>query len=239
MNNKNVFHFKYLTLLTTLYVTVLLTSVLLDYRFVSLGPMLCSSATFIISITFVLSDVITEVYGYRYGRQVVWSGTIGLLCVAFICFLSINLPSYSKYAEYAHAYDVILHLLLRASIANAIAIAVGSFLNIYFLSKWKMLVKGKYFWLRSLGSSAIGQSLYTIFVVSLVNIGLVDFWELLDILIISYSYKLLFDTVAVFPASFLANYLKRTEGVDIYDFPVNLTPFKYSNVLNKNETGSG
>jgi len=222
--NKN---FRYFTLLASLYITILLTSVLLDYRFISIGPMLCSSATFIISLTFFLGDIITEVYGYQCGRQVIWSGTICLLCLAGICFLSKNLPTLSKYAEYAHAYDILLSLLLRASIANAFAIAIGSFFNIYFLSKWKMLVKGKYFWLRSLGSSAIGESLYTIFVVSLVNIGLVNFWECIDILIISYSYKLIFDMFAVFPASVLTKFLKNAEGVDVYDFPERLTPFKY------------
>src|SRR4029079_1592251 len=103
----------------------------------------------------------------------------------------------------------------------------GAFFNIYFLSKWKMLVKGKYFWLRSLGSSAIGESVYTLFVVSLLNFGMVSFKGFINILCISYAFKLAFDTIAVIPASFLANFLKKTEGVDVYDFAQNFIPFKY------------
>lgn len=230
MHSKPGFQYKHFTLLASLYTTILLISVLLDYKFISIGTMLCSTATFIISITFLLGDVITEVYGYKNARQVILSGIICLLCVSFICFVLICLKTSSKYAEYDHAYNIILHLLLRASIANAIAISVGSFLNIYLLSKWKILVKGKYFWLRSLGSSIIGEFLYTIFVVSLVNLGLISFWEFIDILIISCFYKLIFDIFAVLPASLLAKFLKHTEDIDIYDFPENLTPFKYREI---------
>jgi uncharacterized PurR-regulated membrane protein YhhQ (DUF165 family) len=92
-----------------------------------------------------------------------------------------------------------------------------------------VLVKGKYFWLRSLGSSIIGESFYTIFVVSLVNIGIISFKEILQIFLVSYCYKLVFDLIAVTPASLLARFLKRSEGVDVYDFPKKFTSSKYSN----------
>ncbi|OGO96407.1 MAG: hypothetical protein A3F41_03115 [Coxiella sp. RIFCSPHIGHO2_12_FULL_44_14] len=220
-------HFKYLTFLSMLYVTILQISVLLDYKFISIGPMLASSATFVISITFFLSDVIAEVYGYQRAKQVIWSGVICLLCFATIGFLLEKLPTPLEYAKYGHAYRIILDLLFRASISNAIAIMIGAFFNIYFVSKWKILVKGKHFWLRSLGSSAIGEALYTIFVVSLVNIGIVSFPHLIEILIVSYSFKLIFDTLAVAPANLLVIFLKRTEGVDVYDFPQKFTPLKY------------
>lgn len=216
-----------------LYTTILLVSVLLDYKFISIGPMLASSATFVISLTFFLSDVIAEVYGYQKAKQVIWSGVICLLCFSSIGFLLQKLPTPPEYDKYGHAYTIILNLLFRAGISNAIAIIIGAFFNVYFVSKWKMLVKGKYFWLRSLGSSAIGEALYTFFVVSLVNVGIVPFFHLIEILIISYSFKLIFDTFAVIPASLLAAYLKHTEGVDVYDFPTNLTPFKYLNVNSK------
>ncbi len=231
MNNdtqqKAAAHFKYFTFLSMLYTTILLTSVLLDYKYVSIGPMLASSATFIISLTFFISDVIAEIYGYQRAKQVVWSGVICLVFFGAISYLLSYLPTPSEYAKYGYAYNTILHLLFRACLGNAAAIAIGAFFNIYFLSRWKKLTEGRYFWLRSLGSSAIGESLYTFFVVLLLNIGMVSVSQFIDILIVSYSYKLLFDTVAVMPASVLVNFLKRVEKVDIYDFPQKLTPFKY------------
>lgn len=225
---KQYAHFKYYTFLSMLYISILLISVLLDYKFISIGSMLASSATFIISITFFLSDIIAEVYGYRRAKQVVWSGVICLICFSTIGFLVEKFSTPVEYAEYGHAYNIILNLLFRAGIANAVAIMIGALLNVYFVSKWKALVRGKYFWLRSLCSSAIGEALYTIFVVSLVNVGLVSFQHFLEILVISYSYKLIFDILIIIPASLIATYLKRVEGVDIYDFPDNLTPLKYT-----------
>jgi uncharacterized integral membrane protein (TIGR00697 family) len=221
--------FKYYTLLVMMYSSLLIVSVLLDYKFISIGGFLASTATFLISSTFFLSDVITEVYGYQRGKQVIWSGIICLITIATIAYALKNLPTPTRYAEYGHAYEIILSLLFRASFANAVAIAVGSIFNVYFISKWKVLVKGKYFWLRSLGSSIIGESFYTIFVVSLVNIGIISFKEILQIFLVSYCYKLVFDLIAVTPASLLARFLKRSEGVDVYDFPKKFTSSKYSN----------
>jgi uncharacterized integral membrane protein (TIGR00697 family) len=220
-------NFKYLNFLSMFYTTILLISVLLDYKFISIGPMLASSATFVISITFFLSDVIAEVYGYQIAKKIIWSSVICLLCFAVIGFFLEKLPTPLEYSKYGDAYSVILNLLFRASLSNAIAILIGAFFNVYFVTKWKMLVKGRYFWLRSLGSSAIGEALYTVIVVSFLNIGIVSFSHLAEILLISYLYKLIFDTLAVTPASMLAAFLKRAEGVDVYDFPENLTPFKY------------
>lgn len=225
-------NFKYLNFLSMFYTTILLVSVLLDYKFISIGSMLASSATFIISITFFLSDVITEVYGSQVAKKIVCMSLVCLLCFATISFLLEKLPTPEKYAEYGHAYNMILNLFFRASLANIIAILIGSFFNIYFLSKWKKLVKGKHFWLRSLGSSAIGEALYTVIVVSLVNAGIVSFSHLIEILTVSYSFKLIFDMLAVIPASILASTLKKSEGVDVYDFPENLTPFKYFYIKN-------
>lgn len=221
-------NFKYYTLLASLYSSMLIISVFLDYKFISIGPMLASTATFVISTTFFLSDAITEVYGYHLGKKVVWSGVICLATIGILSYLLKDLPTPEKYAHYGQAYHLLLNLLCRASFCNAIAIALGSILNVYFISKWKALVKGRYFWLRSLGSSIIGESVYTLFVVSLVNIGLVSPIEFFEILAVSYLYKFTFDALAVTPASYLASFLKKTEGVDIYDFPEKFTPAKYA-----------
>src|SRR3990167_984951 len=162
--------YRYLTLLSMLYGAILQISVLLDYKFISIGSMVASSSTFVISITFFLTDVIAEVYGYQRAKSVIFSGVISLLCFSLIGFVLQKLPTPDEYHQYAQAYHVILNLLFRAGISNAIAIVIGALFNIYYVSKWKVILKGKYFWLRSLISSAIGEAIYTIFVVFLVNV---------------------------------------------------------------------
>ncbi|OGT32516.1 MAG: hypothetical protein A3C44_02075 [Gammaproteobacteria bacterium RIFCSPHIGHO2_02_FULL_39_13] len=223
--------YRYLTLLSMLYGAILQISVLLDYKFISIDSMVASSATFVISITFFLADVIAEVYGYQKAKQVVWSGLIGLLCFSTIGFVLQKLPTPPEFSQYTNAYHIILNLLFRAGISNAIAIMIGAFFNIYFVSRWKIVLRGKYFWLRSLGSSAIGEALYTIFVVSLVNVGVVPFPHFLQILGMSYSYKLLFDTVAIMPANLLAQFLKKRESLSDCRFAQDVMPFKNERVF--------
>ena len=103
--------YRYLTLLSMLYGAILQISVLLDYKFISIDSMVASSATFVISITFFLADVIAEVYGYQKAKQVVWSGLIGLLCFSTIGFVLQKLPTPPEFSQYTNAYHIILNLL--------------------------------------------------------------------------------------------------------------------------------
>lgn len=219
----------YFPFLSMLYVTFLIISVFLDYKFIIIGSMIASSATFIISTTFFLNDIITEVYGYAKARSMVWSSLFCLLIFSCLGFLVTKIDSPLKYMHYSESYSVVFNLMLRACIANFLAIVIGTFLNMYLISRWKIYVKGKYFWLRSLCTSFIGEVLYTIFVVSMVNIGIVHFRELIQILIISLLFKLVFNMIAVGPASFFCYVLKRKEGVDVYDYNLNFNPFRFSN----------
>jgi len=224
-NNKDT-HFKYLIFLSILYATILLMAVLLDYQFILIGTLLASASSFIISLTFFLTDVIAEVYGYHTAKQVIFSGVICLFCFSLISFFFDKLSTPSEYHQYGYAYHIILHLLFRAGIANAAAMIIGALFNIYCVNQWKIIFKGKYFWLRCLLASAIGEAIYTIFVVSLVNIDIVSFHHFTQILIVSYLLKLLFDMFAVIPAVLLATFLKRAENVRGCGFPTHLSPFK-------------
>jgi hypothetical protein len=208
-----------------LYGAILQISVLLDYKLISIHSFVASSATFIISITFFLSDVIAEVYGYQKAKQVVFSGVVGLVLFSSIGFFLQKLSTPPEYHRYAHAYDIILNLLFRAGISNAVAIMIGSVINVYYVSRWKVILRGRYFWLRSLGSSIVGEAIYTIFVVSLLNIGLVSPKQFIQILFISYSYKLIFDLFAIFPTCLLAQWLKKKENIEEYPLSKVMLPF--------------
>lgn len=208
-----------------LYVSILQISVLLDYKFISIGSIFASSATFVISLTFLLIDVIAEVYGYQRAKEVTWFAVICLIFFSIIGFFLEKLPTPVEYYQYAHAYHIILNLLFRAGISNSAAIFVGTIFNIYLVSKWKILARGKYFWLRSLCASATGELFYTLFVVSLVNAGIVSFSNFIDILLVSYLFKLSFDFAAIIPIVFLAEILKKKERIDTDNFPRHLSPF--------------
>ncbi|NNM59020.1 MAG: queuosine precursor transporter [Legionellales bacterium] len=229
---------KYYPLLAMLYTTLLILSVLLDYKFIKIDQMLASAATFVISSTFFLNDIIAEIYGYQRARYVIWSSLLCLMLFSIVGFILNNIKTPEEYLQYGKAYNTVLQLLFRAGLSNAIAIVLGSFINVYIVSKWKIILRGRYFWLRSLCASIVGEVIYTTFVVTLLNIGIVNFYQLMQILFVSLSFKLLFDVIAIVPANIFANFLKRKEQIDIYDYGLSLNPFKFninSELISENE----
>jgi uncharacterized integral membrane protein (TIGR00697 family) len=179
----------------------------------------------ILPLTFFCSDVITEVYGYKLSRQIIWAGICCELIFAIICAELSKLPSPS-YWQYSFAYNEVLGKLPRIFLAGFIGRVCGLFSNIYIISKWKILLKGKSFWLRSLGSSAVGEAVFTILSVLIIFTGTLSFPKIFSIIILAYFYKLIFSPLAIIPATICANFLKKSESVDVYDSSTNFNPFK-------------
>lgn len=223
----NVVTFKYFNLLATFYSSVLFIAVFLDYKFINVFGLLASTATFVISLTFFLGDLMTEVYGIERARQIIWSNIYVLLFFAIICLLVNNINTPEQYAKYGEAYKTMLNVLPRACLSNAFAIFIGMYLNTYIVSKWKIILKGEKFWLRSFLASACGEAIYTVMVVSLINIGLVPIHHVIEIFIVSYSFKLVFGFFVIIPISLIARFLKKEEEVDLYDYGVNYNPFTF------------
>jgi uncharacterized integral membrane protein (TIGR00697 family) len=103
---------------------------------------------------FVLGDVIAEVYGYKAARHVIWMAIICQFIFALSCAILISFDSPDGWANQG-AYNQVLGKLPRVAFASFFAIVSGAFINAYAISKWKILLHGKYFWLRSLGASAV------------------------------------------------------------------------------------
>lgn len=157
---------------------------------------------------------------------------------SLICYLENKIHTPHLYVVYANAYNVILPKLFRSHLANSIALIIGSFTNIYAVSKWKILTRGRFFWLRCLGASAVGESVYTVVVIFIVNVGIVPNHTLVEMMFVSYTFKILFDLFAIIPASLFAFFLKNKEGFDRYDHHTNFNPFKMSVDDNYKDTSS-
>lgn len=216
-----------------LYMTIKLITVLLIYKIIAIGSLSASASTLIMPLWFVIGDVIAEVYGYKVARQMIWMAIICQFIFAFSCAGMISFKTPSGWA-YQESYDQVLGKLPRVAIASFLAIFVGAFINAYAISKWKILLRGKYFWLRSLGASAIGEFIFTIVAYSTEFIGVVPFSQLIHLMTISYVIKLVLNPVLVIPSLIAVRILKRLEGVDIYDVGINFNPFQMN--LNDDES---
>jgi uncharacterized integral membrane protein (TIGR00697 family) len=228
MKSINVIHFKYFNLLSVFYSSILFIAVFFDYKFIKVFGFFASSATFIVSITFFLGDLMTEVYGLERTRQIIWANIFTLVFFAAACMIFNQINTPIEYEKYGFSYGTLLPVLPRACLSNAFAIFIGMFLNTCIISKWKILIKGRRFWLRSFTSSACGEIIYTIAVVSLINVGIVPFKHLMQIFTVSYCFKFFFGLIIMWPASLLAALLKKVEGVDFYDYGISYNPFRFS-----------
>ena len=121
-------------------------------------------------MNYIISNLVTEVYGYRYGRQLIWLGIIATILFSTTnnFFNSFAAPAYWHYGK---AYNTVFHISARTAIAYISAILTGDFLNIYILSKWKKLVKGKFYPLRLVSTSIIGESVYIVMFYLILMVG--------------------------------------------------------------------
>ena len=211
--------------------TIKLTTVVLIYKIITIGPFSASASTLVMPLWFVMGDVIAEVYGYKVARHVIWMAIICQFIFAFACASLIALHAPSGWPN-QDAYNQVLGKLPRVALASFLAIMAGAFINVYAVSKWKILLKGKYFWLRSVGASTVGELVFTLIAYLTEFLGVIPLSKLLGLMTISYVIKLILNPILAIPSMFIALILKKLEGIDVYDHHTNFNPFK----LNLEET---
>lgn len=218
MKNAN---FKYLTFLTAFFVTCTQISYVLAYKMVPFHFGLLPAGVLVFPLVYTVSDVVTEVYGYKKARRLLWESAIcGLFFVIMITIL-LHLPSKHK-----PLYEKVLGNIWRIYFGVFVGFIVGAFANIYILSKWKIIVKGRFFWFRSFISTSIGDALITVITDLIAFLKTMPLSKVIIVIVSIYTFKVIYAFLAAIPAAFLANILKKKEGVDIYDHHVNFNPFK-------------
>lgn len=224
---KQISETRWLFFLCMLYITVLLLSTLLVHKMMPIGDYSISSGTFIFPFSYLLGDVIAEVYGYQFSRRLIWAS----LCCLFIFDIGSGLFAHTPapaYWVYENDYLHVLGPLPRIFIGDLIGINAGAFANIYALTKWKVLTKGRFFWLRSLGATCIGEAVFVLCAMSIMFIGVIPFSDYLEIMVLAYVFKLLFAGVMAYPAQRVVEWIKRKEGIDVFDTETNFNPFRLS-----------
>jgi hypothetical protein len=219
--------YKALPLLIMMYLTIMLTSVVLVYKIVDFHGVVIAASTLVIPLWYFLGDVIAEVYGYKLSKKIIWSSLICEGFFIFICAIFIHFPS-PNFWHNQEAYEQVLGRLPRIFLGSILGIMSSSFINAYLVVKWKILLHGKFFWIRSVCSSAIGEIIFTMITIAIDLLGVIPLGDLIKLIFISYGIKLLVDAFAIVPAAMLANFLKKLEGVDVYEYNVKFNPFKES-----------
>ena len=212
-------------IIASIFVTCLITANTIAVKIVSLGPFVLPAAIFVFPISYIFGDILTEVYGYRQARRIIWLGFVCNLIFVVFTWVGQILPS-APFWEHQAAYEGILGYAPRLLAASFSGYLVGEFANSFILAKMKIMTGGRWLWSRTISSTIVGQGLDTLVFISLAFIGTNDFVPMM--ILHHWLAKIVIETLAT-PLTYLAvNFLKRKEAIDIYDHETNFNPFRIS-----------
>jgi uncharacterized integral membrane protein (TIGR00697 family) len=209
-------HSSYFVAITALFVTALVTANVIATKLIEVGGLVLPAAIVVFPLSYILADVLTEVYGLRAARRVIWLGFLcNLVAVAAIA-LGGALPPAPFWAANQPAYERILGASPRILAASFAAYLVGELANALVLARLKVATRGRFLWLRTIGSTLVGQGLDSLVFITLAFVGTIPGDALLLAVLTQWLVKTAYEA-AVTPLTYLVvNHLKRTEGVDVY-----------------------
>ncbi|MEO1131661.1 MAG: queuosine precursor transporter [Cyanobacteria bacterium J06639_1] len=219
--------FKHLDTITALFVAVLLISNVTSTKLLDLGAFTFDGGTILFPLSYIFGDILTEVYGYDRSRKVIWLGFISALLMS-LTFIAVGaLPPTADWPNQA-AYDAILGLTPRIVVASLIAFFAGEFSNSFTLARLKVLTRGKHLWMRTIGSTLIGQFIDTVLFVAIAFLGLFPNEVIVAIVISNYIFKCGVEILFTPITYWISGWLKQEEQVDHYDTDTDFNPFRWS-----------
>ncbi|MGD2126024.1 MAG: queuosine precursor transporter [Desulfobacteraceae bacterium] len=227
---KNSEHGRYshrFVIVVVIFVTCLITANITAVKLVDLAGFILPAAIFIFPLSYITGDVLTEVYGYRQARRVIWLGFFCNFIVVGAIWIGLVLPAASFWDGQA-AYERILGYTPRLLVASFLAYLVGEFANSFVLAKMKIATKGRWLWLRTIGSTLVGQGLDSSVFMTLAFVGTIPFQALSVAVLTQWLAKSIYEA-AVTPLTYaVVNLLKRKEGSDVYDHDTRFNPLLIS-----------
>ena len=230
-------HYRYFDIVMALFVTVLLVSNLLSSAKiidlgVSLGPLALAfdAGTLVFPISYIFGDILTEVYGYRRSRRVIWMGFFAMALMGLFVWLAGILPSEAFWQDTVGqgAYDAVLGGVSGLVVASPAAYFAGEFSNSYVLARMKIATQGRWLWLRTIGSTLVGQAVDTVIFIGIATLLGVFPPELVVVLIVSnYVLKVGLEVLLTPVTLAVVHWLKRAEDEDFYDYNTDFNPFRF------------
>lgn len=217
-------NFRYYDILVHIFVVVLLISNLVGSKICAIGPFRISGAQLLFPITYIFGDVFTEVYGYSGSRRAIWIGFFASGLMAMMGFITVHIPPAPDWPN-QHAFEVVFNFVPRMVAASLIAFWCGEFANSYTLARMKLLTEGRWLWTRTVGSTIVGQAVDTTIVMILAFGGTLNRSLILNLIVSGYLGKVLYEVLATPFTYLVVNFLKRAEGVDVYDTHTDFNPF--------------
>ena len=218
---------KHLNFITATFVAVLIISNIVSTKIVAFWGLTFDAGTILFPLAYIFGDILTEVYGFNKARRVIWTGFSLLLLSTLTIYIVGLLPAASDWQN-QNAYQTILGVTPRIALASLIAYLIGEFANSYLLAKLKVKTKGKLLWLRTIGSTLVGQALDSTIFCLVAFAGIFEPELLIAIIISNYLIKVGCEIIFTPVTYAITNYLKKSEQIDYFDTNTNFNPFKLS-----------
>jgi uncharacterized integral membrane protein (TIGR00697 family) len=214
-----------LVIITAIFVTCLLTANIVGVKVISLGPFILPAAVVIFPLSYIFGDILTEVYGYRQTRRVIWLGFFCNLVFVIFAWVGQILPP-APFWEWQEAYESILGYAPRLLVASFSGYLAGEFANSFVMARMKILTQGRWLWSRTIGSTIVGQGLDTLIFVTGAYFGTPFFVPIM--ILYHWLAKTGIEAIATPFTYAIVNFLKKKEAIDTYDYETKFNPFLIS-----------
>ena len=207
----------------TVFITCLITANITAVKLVNVFGLVLPAAIIIFPVSYIFGDILTEVYGYRQARRVIWLGFLCNLIAVVAIWLGQVLPPASFWSGQA-AYERILGYTPRLLLASFLAYLLGEFANAFVMAKMKIATKGRWLWSRTIGSTLIGQGLDSLVFMTIAFLGEIPATGLASAIVTQWLAKSAYEA-CITPLTYAAvGGVKRKEGLDVYDYDTRFNP---------------
>lgn len=206
------------TWLVVLFISVLIISNIASTKIVAMGPLIFDAGTILFPFAYIIGDILTEVFGFKRARRVIWLGFIGLLLAVVTLVIVQYLPADPTWPNQS-SYEAVLGFIPRIAVASFIAYIIGETLNSYVLATLKIRLQGRRLWGRLIGSSLIGHAVDTLVFSIIAFVGVLPTDVLLSLIVTVYAMKITTEIV-ISPITYrLINSIKQKYQIDVYEKP--------------------
>jgi uncharacterized integral membrane protein (TIGR00697 family) len=223
-------HFRFYDFVMTAFVVILVLSNLIGAAKPSTVHLFGRDWVFTAGILFfplsyIIDDVLTEVYGYARARRVVWAAAAALIFMAAMSWVVLHMPPTPDWKGQP-AYEVVFGSTWRIVAASLTAFWAGDIVNSFVLAKMKILTDGKWLWTRTIGSTIFGEGVDSLVFYPVAFLGDWPTERVVDVLLLNWCLKVVWEIVLTPVTYIVVGFLKRTEGIEVFDVGTDFNPFE-------------
>ena len=219
-------NFKYYDVLVAFFVAVLLISNIASTKILEMWKFTFDGGTILFPLSYIFGDILTEVYGFKRSRRVIWLGFGAAMLMSFVFYVVQLLPPAAGW-DHQEAYENILGFVPRIVLGSLTAYFTGEFSNSMILSRMKILTKGRYLWTRTIGSTLVGEAFDTVIFCMIAFYGTIPGNLLMTVILSNYVFKCSVEIVFTPVTYAVVGFLKRKEHEDVYDYGIRYNPFRF------------